>query len=1522
MPDDIRPEVRSAWKDVGTLRRRREELLGSVRDGGVDRGQLLELDEKLRDVLIGIQDLVDPCDASAEEPLVLLPVRLETRYSDGPQGVVLKVRVYPDEIHVDDLARGLSEQEVAAAQAYWKAAWADPVPEGAFDALVAAVGARRAGWVAYACTPTNLAARGVDPPTFPSVQGSSTRNIVARVLPDRFTVVIEQSGRVAKATGAPIPPDLPLGLIPLEGDQPITDEDQLSLATDSTWLVDYDEAVKVGMAITVPLPAGREPIARVTVVGTRPSDSPEAAAAELADVLVGHRYSAGLSLLAQGSPTNNSDGERSPYRARPTPIQPALTPTTVVEGSDAAAAAANLGLDPTILTAILGPGYGEQSLAKATNSALWAPGWGAFLDILDDGGSLGITDAQRESARRLFSAHVRGRGPSPALAVRAQPYGVLPVSDLATWKPEAGETTAGVLQVVRGLMSRWLRVIDRVVDRVRPDAADADETLLEILGASPVMQGLRVRPYVSGDVVSISTSALGLDPNVLAAEQSIRSAVAAEVVGASVSGLRMGSLDDHDRALPLALASDRDPEFIGELLAGRSPKVDSVLQALLALAWASEDLDALRASPATVLPDLMVLAEVAEGISTQAATLISRAEDASPAEFHELANQIAKVSKAPIGGAGLLATYQPIPAVATSLADVALAAPDGTSATMLANSAIAGWLRAMGYRAEVRDAMRHLATVTTAERALALGEALDCSSHRLDAWATGIVAERAAHQRAARRNQPGLTIGAWGVVEDLRPAQGNPGDGWIHAPSTRHATAAGILRNAHLAHVGGGGSGGPFELDLSSVRLDAATHLLDGIRSGQPLGALVGYQIERALAKARLARLQLSLRTIAPLVAEHLHESTGPDADIAREAVAATDVVDGLLLLRTHAPGDPALRARLDIAPVNAYLDPGDWRPLTDKEWAEVTRIMRAAADAVDALSDTLLAESVLHYAGGNPTRAAAAMDALGAGHAPSAEIDILDTQDAAERLTHRLLALVGSGAATAWNPDRPRALAEPALEAWASAHLGSPATIIVADLSDQGGPLVTLEDADWCALDLVHTPDQGILESALRAALPEVGAHALAVRGDPGWPAGARSLAQAHGLAVTLRQIISGGTAMLPDALARPGTSPTRTLDSARAELTARMTTAVAEFANTAATAQAALAAVPDDGIVADLNAAADVIEALVPLAAYGLHGIPIAERPLDVSWAVSLVESAAARSSDAQAVVAALAALPVDHPAPLVLDAAQGVAETVFGEGFLIVPVLAAPPAAEDFGDAVTDPALPQPATSRVRRWVTDHGTVREQVRRYAETLLVGRALGGDRAPSVVQLTERTEDGPAPGTAQWLAGPLPEGGPWPSAPCAHLVLDAVGLGDASGPLAGLVIDAWVEDLPNQPGPPKDPDDLQPHEEDPGVATTGLAIRANGASARPPQTILCAISPDGSRWTTDSLVRVIDSTLDLAKLRLVRLDTMPGDAVSLPALYVRSASLQGQKGLNFADLIAQGVFVNTVPFVKEVRNG
>lgn len=52
--------------------------------------------------------------ADAEQPLALLPVRLEAQYAEGE----LLVRIYPDRSHVDAHDPRLSEAEQAAGQEF------------------------------------------------------------------------------------------------------------------------------------------------------------------------------------------------------------------------------------------------------------------------------------------------------------------------------------------------------------------------------------------------------------------------------------------------------------------------------------------------------------------------------------------------------------------------------------------------------------------------------------------------------------------------------------------------------------------------------------------------------------------------------------------------------------------------------------------------------------------------------------------------------------------------------------------------------------------------------------------------------------------------------------------------------------------------------------------------------------------------------------------------------------------------------------------------------------------------------------------------------------------------------------------------------------------------------------------------------------------------------------------------------------------------------------------------------------
>ena len=165
------------------------------------------------------------------------------------------------------------------------------------------------------------------------------------------------------------------------------------------------------------------------------------------------------------------------------------------------------------------------------------------------------------------------------------------------------------------------------------------------------------------------------------------------------------------------------------------------------------------------------------------------------------------------------------------------------------------------------------------------GGVLDLASHRLDAWVSAQATRRLA---ALRTRRPlGVRLGGYGVLEDVRPAPAaQPAShGYIHAPSLGQAATAAVLRSGHLAHVGGPDA--PLALDLSSRRVRLALALLDGVRAGQPLGALLGYRLERGLHEDHrelvLDRYIAALRALAPLdaitAAEHdLSVATRPAA--------------------------------------------------------------------------------------------------------------------------------------------------------------------------------------------------------------------------------------------------------------------------------------------------------------------------------------------------------------------------------------------------------------------------------------------------------------------------------------------------------------------------------------------------------------------------------------------------------------------------------------------------------------------
>mgnify|MGYP007009271883 FL=1 len=168
------------------------------------------------------------------------------------------------------------------------------------------------------------------------------------------------------------------------------------------------------------------------------------------------------------------------------------------------------------------------------------------------------------------------------------------------------------------------------------------------------------------------------------------------------------------------------------------------------------------------------------------------------------------------------------------------------------------------------------------------------------------------------------------------------------------------------------------------------------------------------------------------------------------------------------------------------------------------------------------------------------------------------------------------------------------------------------------------------------------------------------------------------------------------------------------------------------------------------------------------------------------------------------------------------------------------------------------------------------------------------------------------------WLGEHLPDAVAPASAHTSLVVESAPGVHPLGG-YSGLVVDAWHETLPRRREVPDDTtsatgaEDAPPEE----VATTGLAVHANGPDARAPQVLLLAVTPDRMPWSQERVLAIVDETRALARQRLVTLERLPLAGSLLPAATVSHWSLHGERVLD-PRLLSELADVSTTPrFVR-----
>lgn len=1382
---------------------------------------------------------------STQYPIALFPVRIETRFQIATHNPRLQIRVYPDEMLADSHEPLLTQQEVDAGRAYWTASWANGETLEAWQGLIAGRSTQRGAWVASQTQPDNWAKRPagvphfVDGPLRPDVW---TRGVESRTLPDRWIAQAYRGGKlihqeVSTAIVEPLVLTVNPNADPKDKVEPYSDG--FKIAKELQWTIDFVAAQAVGMAFEMPLDPQELQLGfdRLLVFGVKPSATPAENADSLAALLDNHHYARGLGFVKQGTPTNNTTDQPSGFP----PPDPNGAISFAIERNDQGLTADSdgvrfmraLGVNAEVAAHLANAGITEQVPARAMNQALFPVTMGYFLEQMM---APQFGDDVVDAARDFFQNHLRARGPLAAFRVGAVPYGILPVSSLNTWVPDRQTSVAErqLPDLLRHLLPYWQGAVNQAPHVGKTNDPDGD--MAKILAMDASAREVWVRSFAGKTTVANAIAMFGINPATI--YQEVQALVTTNVL-ASLGHpewiVRVMELMNLSAAAQFRYSfvtdkplSETDPlpdggNYIAQLAAART--VDQILAG-----YSDKE-------PTALLYQLLRHATLRECYRVVFNTLVDY-DQATPDERIEPELTAVGVTRTPARTTWQrMATV--LPAVSHRfLGDAVLSEEAAFNADMKSYQTALGILQEL----------------PTAELDRLLTETLDVCSHRIDAWITGLVSGRLDVMRA--QNPTGVHLGAYAWVENLQPrfnqrttpvdlsdgrqavAQIDNG-GYVHAPTMTHASTAAVLRNAYLSQADANRQ--RYEIDLSSARVRQAAFVLDGVRQGQPVGAVLGYIFESYLHEQQLDQFIDGFRAQFPL-----QTNPATDTGLPTEAVAARDVVDGLRLRNAFAGGTD----------VFAPLSP----PPSAAERSNMNTRLQELNEVFDSLSDLVMAESVYHLVQSNTTGASAAFDA--AVGQPAPDPAVIQQPRGGTSLTHRLGVVLGADAGIVPGKN-PRGKAEPYLHSWVGSLLddldkvvckvdftGGAGTrnISVADLGLEPLDLLSLSRSvaiGAVASDAHATELDRRVHDALLGLVP--GATNITITYDI-VPASSnqKTFVQIFELAKSVADLITSARPLRAEDLllpqevpATPGAAPPDT----------RVADALKSFKN-------ALDA---------LNLAKTPFALRAALQAASLFGIgesyPFTDDAALADQASGIAGEMKRRFESANA--------------PGQTDPA--IAATLFGQKFLFLPLFQLPAtAATELDLAISQgPALVD-SPRDFPRWMQQAARVRPALDNWRRLTLYTTALG--QVPPQFELAQL----PFQAGARWAA--LPFGAKRPPAGLLSLALHRPVKPATNKTWAGIFLDDWTEVIPD------------------AVETTAIGFHYDDPGAEAGQAVLLAVPPNNAEmWDIGTLAHILNETADLAKIRAVDLELLPLLGQLLPAVYLATDLEDNTITTNFA---------------------
>lgn len=806
--------------------------------------------------------------------------------------------------------------------------------------------------------------------------------------------------------------------------------------------------------------------------------------------------------------------------------------------------------------------------------------------------------------------------------------------------------------------------------------------------------------------------------------------------------------------------------------------------------------------------------------------------------------------------------------------------------------------KAMKGLLEFRAALTALAQLPTAELERLFAEHMDLASHRLDAWILGLVNQRLSNMRQV--NPKGIYIGAYGWLLNLKPggqreaasggstyhvlADGSipemldpDNQGHIIAPSLNHALTAAVLKSGYNGHLGGAEEGA-LAINLSSRRIRKALFYLDGIRNGQPLGALLGYQLERDLIQHGLGQFIQDTRSQFPLnKIPTLNNS--PQVDL-------HNTIDGVALLDAYK--NPNIAFPYGISALN-----GVPKATEDAFIAQIDKIM----DAIDALGDLAIAEGTYHVVGGNYARAGAMLKALSQqNYIP--EPEVIQTPRTGRRLTHRIgavMAPITSGNATAFwaGALSPRANAAPTLNAWLAQQLPAPNQILckvyykVLSSGNAPTPPVSISEIDISTLgiepiDFLYlfpdstTDDNSELAKRCKQALLELLHDAnpgyqfakLGVNFServPIWSDDVMTIEELAHLIAPLRQIVLKARPMSALDVVHPSSPLNGNVDDFNLNIPEVQQRVQQLY----------------QAIVTQKSQLHNNFQNLLDAALFGLEitDLEFSEDLFvlaDYSDQISRFDKAFEKRIGAYQKIIAKINPTLNHKKQFKLY--QEAAQALVGKSFRLLPQFT-PHNSSELHQSYTDrnAILPNAQPLEVEGWIMGLSRVREGMQYLEEFSLMQNVLGGSNQMGIhikpLQLPYRPND-------HWVGLEVPvdyyqkhkEDATFVSLDKLSLVLELPSNFSSLSTLSGFIMDEWTELIPNE------------------EETIGVSFHYDEPNAEPPQAILMAIHPETTKstgkWYWKQLINTLHSTLELAKIRAVEPDQLQAVEATVGSIF------------------------------------